>query len=300
MHSTRYGSTLETRPLFFFRADRPEVNVSKVLRIRAISKQEKYPPPNGHSGWAFHGGYGYGNLFFAVDCIAANPSEEIDRLATCLLLYKMQDLFPPSDDLPSFEMAFGEWRLLQSDELPPLIYEELERITLPHPAGFYILHLSEQDSFVKFWSELAKQPWPDNIRWSARRLLRAQQRKGNELDDKLVDLIIALEALVLTSGESGKGTHLSTRAGKLQELQGHLKQKAISDLALAYSARNEIVHDGALSAGTLQKIGGDTTFLRRFIMWVEEYLKIGLRNYINKTNQGFSKDRIIQQLDSLP
>ena len=57
--------------------------------------------------------------------------------------------------------------------------------------------------------------WTPNVMWAARRLLRAQHRLGEEQDDKLIDLVIALEALVLNKKERDKQKNLSSGAGRL-------------------------------------------------------------------------------------
>lgn len=140
-------------------------------------------------------------------------------------------------------------------------------------------------------------PWPPNLMWAARRLLRAQHRVGEEQDDKLIDLVIALEALLLNKKERDKQNNLSSRAAKLQRLTGHFHKSATDELFLAYDLRNDAVHDGQFSSANLAKIGG-SDFLQRYITYLERYVRVSMRNYIKMLNQRLSKDQIIQQLDA--
>jgi hypothetical protein len=296
---------VETRPLFFFQAQQLNIELSQNLRIRAISKLEKYPPEEDETGgWNEGCGWGlekgYDSLFFVVDCLGASSSDtsrEITRLAACLLMYKTDPTV--SIEIPRFELSYWGRRANEySGRLPSLNYGALEEINLLGQSGplvLYLLGFQEQDPFLKFWTKMTSNVWTPNLMWAARRLLRAQHRVGEEQDDKLIDLVIALEALVLSKKERDKQKNLSSRAGRLQGLTGHLEKRAIDELFLAYDLRNDAVHDGLFSSANLSRVGG-SDFLQRYITYIERYVRVGMRNYLEMANQGLSKDQIIQQL----
>jgi hypothetical protein len=284
---------LETRPLFFFQAQQLNIELGENLRIRAISKLEKYPPEQDEMGrWSEGSGWGlekgYDSLFFVVDCLGPNQSDtgrEITRLGACLLMFKTDPRV--STEIPRFELAYlGKIGVEYSIRLPSLDYAALEKINLVAQSGPYVqylLNLKEQDSFLKFWTRMTSNVWTPNLMWAARRLLRAQHRVGEEHDDKLIDLVIALEALVLNKKERDKQKNLSSRAGKLQKLSDHLEKRAIEELFLAYDLRNDAVHDGIFSSANLSKVGG-SNFLPSYITRIERYVRVGMRNYLAMAN----------------
>lgn len=182
-----------------------------------------------------------------------------------------------------------------SGEFPSLENEDLDNERMLRPG--YHLRCSDMDDFRTFWATCNQTDWHRSLFVAGNRLLKVQARKGDGvLEDRLIDLMISSEALIL-EGEKAKGENIAHRVGKLQKQQtSHLEKAATDNLGLAYSLRNDIVHDGEISPSNRVKV----PFLERFVMSVEQYLRIGMVNYIDLMNQGKSKKQIIQYLDGLP
>ena len=91
-------------------------DVSKTLRIRRITRREKFPNFVNANGQAKEG-YGLGGgregrIFFVADCASfGNPRYELDRLAALLLLFKKEKV---GDSPPSFSIEFGGKSSLKS------------------------------------------------------------------------------------------------------------------------------------------------------------------------------------------
>ena len=183
---------------------------------------------------------------------------------------------------------------MQLDQLPLIMDEELDN---DEPMSFpgYHLEMSDIDSFLKFWSICTQTCWHRSLILAGNRLLQTQTREGDSIrEDRLIDLMIACEALVL-DGENVKGDNIARRVGKLQKQKmPHLEKEAIDNLKLAYRLRNDAVHDGEFSPERLAK---EVPFADRFLMYIEQFLRIGMTNYIELMNQGQSKKQIIQYLD---
>lgn len=255
------------------------------LRIRRVKKSEM-------PDWGLGG-----PLSFVVECVSRNSCDggkTIKKLAASLLLFKHN--YPElKKDLPWFRLRWGSSTMWGSSELPSIENEDLDNEPMLYSG--YHLGWSEMDDFRTFWATCNQVDWHRSLVVAGNRLLKVQARVGDAvLEDRPNDLMIACEALVL-DGKNGKGKNIAHRVGKLQKQQmPHLEKEAIDDLGLAYRLRNDTVHDGEFSSSNLAQV----PFLERFVMSVEQYLRIGMVNYIDLMNQGQSKNQIIEYLDGLP
>jgi hypothetical protein len=276
--------SLRVRMLYGFDSEIPkEFAVDNQLRIRRVKKSEI-------ADWGSGGP-------FVLECVSRNSREgemRMKKLAASLLLFK-RNYDGLSKYLPSFRLGLGSSATWQSSQLPSIKTEDVESVPMRYPG--YPFRWTEMDDFRAFWTDCNQTDWHKSLLVAGNRLLKAQTRVGDAvLEDRLIDLMIACEALVLDH-DHGKGENIAHRVGKLQKQQTpHLEKSATSNLGLAYRLRNDIVHDGEFSPPNLAQV----PFLERFVMSVEQYLRIGMVNYIDLMNQSQSKKDIIQYLDGLP
>ena len=292
---------MTTSPLHFFYMDAREMSLTPELRIRRISRKEKYVDgvDGGHYGWGLTHGYVY--LFFAVDWFekagSGQGQNEIERAAASLLLFKPD--IEMDGELPSLRLEYGGYQPVEGTQLPSLNYGELDLTTPRQQQCSYILGIDKVRDFRVFWNSLSSKPWLPNVFAAGYRLLLAQNRMGHNRDeDRLIDFIIAFEALVVRKYERGKAAVLSERAAKLTKLTGHLLQRATDQLELAYDLRNDVVHDGFFDPNNLNRLSTVGIYPRidLFLTQIEQYLRIGMKEYILLNNQGLTKDQIIQTL----
>jgi len=285
--------------LYYFDADiRTALTLSDQLRIRRVKKSEKQS--YGEFGDNDQGlGWGFGGpLSFVLECVSPTQregEETMKKLAVCLLLFKHD--MGLDDRLPWFRLVRGRSGYWQSDHLPPLTDEELDDEAMRFPG--YRLGIADIDAFRTFWATCSKTSWHKSLLLAGSRLLLVQARRDETaLEDRLIDLMIACEALVIEDKkEDKKRTKIARRVGKLQEEQiPHLAKRASEELGLAYRLRNDLVHQGEFSSENL----AEAAFPDQFVMYIEQYLRIGMANYIDLMNQGKSKNQIIQYLDESP
>ncbi len=293
-------SSIETLPLYFFKTDRKEINLGQNLRIRSITKEEKYTNFKDQDG-KFHEGNGWGlsrgynNLFFAVDSIGSETRREIEKLATCLLLYKVNLIEP--EKIPTFELGYrGTSGHIQSNQLPEVKNVNLE-LRIPRKSFSYVLSEADIDSFVEFWTELTGNEWHRNLLAASRRLLKAQHRTFFDLDDKLIDMIIAFEALIIRKKEYYKRSKAAFRIARMQELTNEFEKICVTDIKNAYDLRNDAVHDGFFSKTNLLKAhASNKRFLNSYITKIEQYLRKCIYKYIIMMKEEPSKDKIINSI----
>jgi hypothetical protein len=295
-------NSIITCPLYFFHANTVELPLNPTVRIRQITNTEKYAtgdnpaqPNQKGRGWGLENGYE--TLFFVVDWLSTKmpQNDEITRACSSLLMFK-PDAF--CNELPWFDQAdFGGAQYTHYTSLPSIDHNDVEQLK-PAKSGMwlkYVLDVGEDTQFLKFWTLMMSADWPRNLTAAGRRLMRAQRRRGFDRDeDRLIDLIIGFEALVLNKNERRKQERMSSRFANL--IGGSKRQQIEDDLGLAYDLRNDAVHDGYFDPQDLARIPAYPTPILTFIMHIEEYLRKGMIKYVNLNNSGQSKSQIITSL----
>lgn len=285
--------TFRSHLIFDFDADIDlTLDLTKTLRMRRITKEEKlfsFVDANGETkqGRGLGGGM-EGRLFFVSDCASyGNPKYELDRLAALLLLFKRKF---NGEGLPSFSTEFGGKGTLESLELPTIHNDEVDLGHCKYPR--YFLYSNELKSFTTFWSNLTNRPWHANLGPASRRLIRMQGRFGTDsYEDRLIDSMIAFEALLLRK-EDEKGATIAHRsAGLLGGPNWQVKRR----LRLAYECRNDLVHDGQVAK---EKFNRMRMLFERFVSQVEGDLRSSMLKYIELMNSGNSKRSILRSLGS--
>jgi len=91
--------------------------------------------------------------------------------------------------------------------------------------------------------------WPSYVMFAVKRLLRAQERETlQQQEDRLLDLMIICEVMILLNEPWRKGEKVAMRMAKLQNDSSNLGRNRYL-FKLAYKLRNDILHDGRFSAG---------------------------------------------------
>lgn len=153
------------------------------------------------------------------------------------------------------------------------------------PFNPYKIDKAEFDDFMNLWSKLNKIKFESFKEFSIalRRLGYAMDR--NRYDDKLVDLVISFESILLKQSEMSELYYrMSVRLSKLLEKDYKKRLELKNDMREIYNLRSRIVH------------GSDYKIDPNLISKCEEYLRNVLKKYIIYRHI-MSHDEIINRLD---
>jgi len=256
-----------TTILFFFDTLVPIIEFSDRLRIRAVTKREKFD-----MGWRLIKGEMY--LNFVVDWAHRLDIDEQDeslKLAVCLHLFDRYGLLQVE---PASSRVIFEPRL-EPLNLKDLVFDP-NLLSHKEPARFQGYLLTKINEMKGSWKHVAEKPWPDQAILAGKRLLWVKARR--EYEDKLVDLMIAFEALLLKRYEREKGELIARRAARLIETDTSILKNTCNELSTAYQLRNDIVHEGAPDFTRLKGY-----FFERFVEFVEVYLRRTLQEFVMKS-----------------
>jgi len=149
----------------------------------------------------------------------------------------------------------------------------------------YFFHKTELTQFKDFWVGLSK-----SYALKSRRLEIAIRRFENayqktNLEDKLIDFMIAFEALFFKRGESGEFRHkLGVRVSKLLGNSYEERKRIAEEINKFYGKRSNIVH------------GEKITLPPRFTDEVESYLRDSMKQFMERLLVE-KHDEIISHLD---
>ncbi len=158
--------------------------------------------------------------------------------------------------------------------------------------GTYTLSPSETEQFRAFWRQYRrdrerKRP---RIVLGLRRFNFAYERM--RLEDRLIDYMIALEALLTKRNDRGPlGYRLALRGSRLLAEETAARTSVFNWLSLAYRLRNRIVHGTDLPSIT---VDGKLVAFADFVGRVEGYVRETIREMLRRTE---SVDEIIGLLD---
>ncbi len=148
----------------------------------------------------------------------------------------------------------------------------------------YALTSSEVQDFVGFWSKFKTV----DLRKSAqlgialRRFSYAYERES--LEDKLIDLLVAFEALFFKKDELSELSHrLSTRVSRLLEQEYGKRKDVFKRMKVFYKTRSKVVH------------GEQVELEYGFIRTVEDYLRRSVKVFLEYSQMDF--DEILTHLD---
>lgn len=153
------------------------------------------------------------------------------------------------------------------------------------PWGFdYELSETEVPSFVALWQLLGRVA--DRLHFSLHRFNLAFERRL--LADRLVDLVISAEALLLSDVDSKDRGELrfrfSLRASQLIPHASYTRKQVYKFMRTAYDARSSIVHGSTPT--DLTSPDGTKVPLDNFVDTLENLLRPGLRRALDITDRG--------------
>lgn len=229
--------------LYNFDMEPEELILEDDLRIRRISDNERgflvkqsQAPLNPVSHHELHNNYVLEYEYSVLKDKARSTDEASEIFDGVTLGLK---LFPTGGDMRYLSMI--------SDQSSPFEdagnrFSEGEEVTssLRQPCE---LTSDECDDFVKFWNEHREQLLSpsDTIQIALRRYSDAFQR--NEPEDRLIDLVIALEAMLLKPGERQELSYrMSQRGALLLSNEKDTAVKVRKQLKDAYNERSSVVH----------------------------------------------------------
>lgn len=156
----------------------------------------------------------------------------------------------------------------------------------------YLLSIDEAKEFASFWKEKTRANLPEKnfLSVAIRRFSQANER--DNIEDEIIDLMIAAEALFLSSGGSFTGElkyRLSHRAAMYIENEVKQQKYVFNFMQKAYDVRSSIVHG---SDPKLPKKPDNTQYesLKDFCDDIEQYLRISIKKAI-------SSDEVTKEID---
>jgi hypothetical protein len=150
----------------------------------------------------------------------------------------------------------------------------------------YLLGGDEVDALVRLWKQLHARGvrMTRHVTLAARRF--AYKGERSRVDDQLVDLIVAAEALFLAdSDEEGRGElrfRLSSRAASYIRDASKSRRAVFRTFMAAYRMRSRLVHGGEARPVTLN---GEQVSAERMVELIEDLLRIALRQALEEASQ---------------
>jgi len=159
------------------------------------------------------------------------------------------------------------------------------RASRPHDSCNYELGDMEVEGLQEMWSDLTSGTLDKRtfLAMSLRRFNIAFERQ--QLDDRIVDLMIAAESLFLhdagSPGERGElRFRLAVRAAKFIESPRYAPRQVFDLMRKAYDVRSKVVHGGSIkNTGLPDK---PTATLGELVSAFEDVMRLGLRKTLNE------------------
>ena len=289
-----YSDSIELRafsPLHNFSTDVDEIDLGNGLLIRRITTSELEQLLD-EAKWSFQIPYfDIPNLKYAMELkyktrkmfgeLSKNkvPSPDVDvnerfnKLITALRLFK------------SGLVGFNIIKTIPMLDLPLIIGGTSSLTYKPYRGQTYTLTRGEVREFKSFWNMFVKinleRHTPLNV--AIRRFNYAYER--NRLEDKLVDYMVAFEALFFKKGEIGEFRHkLAVRVARMLKQDYDDRITIMKQMMKFYDKRSKVVH------------GVKVNLSDEFINMVEDYLRRSIKLFLERL-QTSNHDEIISHLD---
>jgi hypothetical protein len=279
-------------PLHNFNSDVHEIELGDGLRIRKITTSEleelltemkrsyMIPPLEVlHLKYATELIYEEKKMFGdlsvnKVQIQVVNVNERFNKVITALRLFK------------SGSTGLNIIKTKPLLDMPIMVCRTRSRLEYKRFSGpQYLLSGKEVNEFRDFWSRFEKIDLEhySSLNIAVERFNYAYER--NRLEDKLIDYMIAFEALFSKKGETGEFRHkLSTRVSRLLK-QNYEERKEIAKIMKEiYDKRSTIIH------------GERDNLTLEFINLVEDLLRASIKSFLEKLKI-FGHDEVISRLD---
>lgn len=171
---------------------------------------------------------------------------------------------------------------------------------VPFHGAQYELSKDDAEDLVNFWEMFKEVDFEKYgfIELAIRRFNLAHVRK--ELEDKLIDLMIAFEALYLIHTDQELGFKLATRAAFIlgKDNGKTEKEKVYTFLKKAYSTRSGIVHGNKHLDKNIKLSDDEEISVLDFLLQLEDYLRQSIIHFIN-LSMNYEVKEISQYLDRI-
>lgn len=144
----------------------------------------------------------------------------------------------------------------------------------------------EQESLFAFWQRFKRAQQSTALAAVVRRFSYAGERTRH--DDEIVDLVAALEALLLSEIEERGELRFRTalRGAVFIDAAGLTRRQIQRQLRRAYDVRSAVAHGGTPSEENLKSPSGDRVSLDVFVTGVEELVRVAVRKAIDAVGDG--------------
>jgi hypothetical protein len=143
-----------------------------------------------------------------------------------------------------------------------------------------VLSPPEADSFAGFWSLFRAARGTRALAASIRRFSYAGER--SRPDDEIVDLVAALEGLLLSEiADRGELTFRTALRGALFiDASGLTRREVKRQLIRGYSVRSAVAHGGEPNTKDLKAANGDAVTLEEFVDGIEDLVRLAVRKAV--------------------
>jgi hypothetical protein len=163
----------------------------------------------------------------------------------------------------------------------------------------YELKEEEVNKFIEFWGKYKcmKEKFSSHSYLSTA-INRFNFAYSNEMaEDRLIDYIIAFEALFLKGEEQELSYRLSLRSAVLLGSYNFEKSEVFKNMRQAYALRSGIVH-GKDYGKTKKKIEEKLNKINDFLLLIEKYLRVSIISFLNCFENHLNHDSILEELDN--
>jgi hypothetical protein len=268
-------------PLYNFEADIIEpIGLDARTIIRKLTEQERErmlaPSELGPSIPIFK----IYQLNYVAELVAESrrpdPFDDVYKVVLALRLFKAGDV------------SFDQIRFFPSDRRPGLMSGTLtshnEPAIIPAQTA-YRLDASDIDPLKAFWTELRDRDLdsPPALGVAVRRFNFSFGR--TRLEDRLLDLAIAFEALLLRDRERGKTDKMARRCSRLLAEDPQQRRVIYRETERFYGRRSELVHGRVLPQVTTE-----------YVARIQDNLRRSIREMLVRL-QGENHDAFLEDLD---
>lgn len=209
------------------------------------------------------------------DAKIAETNDYVDQVVNALRLYGVESVYPVAIIYRTTQWSFGHEQVFQGRFQPDIHFAtEVDNPWL--------------NSFKQFWDVLQSEHIKNRkfLDVAIRRFSYAHER--HRMEDKIVDLLIAAEALFLSDYNKDDPYigeiryRLSLRAALFLGSSGDSQKLIFRQMRAAYDLRSKIAHGGDTENVKLPKQSDDTpTHLKDFVWTIQRYIRFALRKAID-------------------
>lgn len=209
------------------------------------------------------------------DAKIAETNDYVEQVVNALRLYGVESVYPVAIIYRTNQWSFGHEQVFQGRFQPDIHFAtEVDSPWL--------------NSFKQFWDVLQSEHIKNRkfLDVAIRRFSYAHER--HRLEDKIVDLLIAAEALFLSDYNKDDPYigeiryRLSLRAALFLGSSGDSQKLIFRQMRAAYDLRSKIAHGGDTENVKLPKQPDDTpTQLEDFVWTIQSYIRFALRKAID-------------------